>query len=219
VKQNLDRVKEQFTELLQLNSQNQKIYLVGGVVRDQILGRKKKDIDILCEKDSRSIAKHWAEIKRGAFYILDEQRNTCRVILNEAGQKTIYDFATQQGHDLLDDLSARDFTLNAMAIEFSAPDVLIDPLGGIADIEHSLLKACSAASFSSDPVRTIRAIRYANAYQLKIDPDTLQSLKARSGSGSYCFARSWNISKNWISADFCREPGDCPYAIQLFKSD
>jgi len=178
VKQNFNWVKEQFADLLQLTSQGQKIYLVGGVVRDHLLERTKNDVDILCEKDSRSVARRWAEIKGGAFYIIDEQRNICRVITNESGHKSVYDFARQQGDTLLDDLSARDFTLNAMAIEFSDPEVLIDPLHGIHDIEQGILRACSRNSFTSDPIRTIRAVRYANAYQLNIEPDTFLLLKA-----------------------------------------
>lgn len=178
MKQNLDRVKEQFAALLQLNSQDQKIYLVGGVVRDQILDRKKNDVDVLCEKDSRSVAKRWADAKLGAFFVLDEQRKTYRVILSEAGQKSVYDFAAQQGRTLEEDLAARDFTLNAMAIEFSDPDTLIDPLGGLKDIERGFLCACSQDSFRSDPVRTIRAIRYAHAFQLQIEPATFQLLGA-----------------------------------------
>jgi len=169
------RINERFADLLQINPGSQKIYLVGGIVRDLVLDRENKDIDILCEFDTKSFARRLAEAKKGAFYVLDETRNTCRVITNESGTKLVYDFAQQQS-SLIGDLMARDFTINAMAIDLAAPDILIDPLNGLGDLNQGILRLCSATSFSSDPVRVIRAVRYANAYQLKIEPDTLQLL-------------------------------------------
>ncbi|MHC1740003.1 MAG: hypothetical protein AB9897_02715 [Anaerolineaceae bacterium] len=166
------QVKEKFADLLRLNPENQKIYLVGGVVRDLVLRRENKDVDILCEHDSRIIARRWAEMKSGAFYILDKERNACRVITVDNGKKLTYDFASQQGETLIGDLLARDFTINAMAIDFDLPEELIDPLNGEEDLELGVLRACSATSFSSDPVRVLRAVRYHCAYGLQVESDT-----------------------------------------------
>jgi poly(A) polymerase len=169
------RIIERFADLLKIDPGSQKIYLVGGIVRDLILNRENKDIDILCEFDAKGFARRLAEAKKGAFYVLDETRNTCRVITYESGTKLVYDFAQQQS-SLIGDLMARDFTINAMAIDLAAPDILIDPLNGLGDLNQGILRPCSATSFSSDPVRVIRAVRYANAYQLKIELDTLELL-------------------------------------------
>ncbi len=173
----LNQVKERFAELIRLNPEDQKIYLVGGVVRDLVLERVNKDIDVLCELETRSIAHKLAEAKKGAYFVLDEERNTCRVITTDSGVKRIYDFARQQGNSLIEDLKARDFTINAMAVDLDAPDVLIDPLHGSDDLKNGILRVCSPDSFQSDPVRVIRALRYSLAYQLKIDPETMILLK------------------------------------------
>lgn len=173
----LHQINEKYADLLRLNPQNQKIYLVGGVVRDLVLEKNNKDIDILCELDARSIARRWADMKRGAFFVLDEERDTCRVIVTEVGGKSVFDFARQQGHSLQEDLLARDFTINAMAVDFDAPEILIDPLHGTEDLQKRILRVCSSDSFRSDPVRVIRAVRYSQAYHLAIEPETLKLLK------------------------------------------
>ena len=172
------RLRERYAELFQLDPGNKKIYFVGGVVRDLVLGRQNSDIDLLCDFDTRSIARRLAEIRKGAFYVLDETRNTCRVIVSAGGVKQVYDFARQQGHTLLNDLTGRDFTINAMAIAFDDPDELIDPLHSLEDIDRKVLRACSPASFTADPVRVIRAVRYAVSYQLDIEPGTQTLLLA-----------------------------------------
>lgn len=173
----LHQINEKYVDLLRLNPQNQKIYFVGGVIRDLLLGRKNRDIDILCEFDTRTVARSWADKKKGAFFVLDEQRDTCRVIVTEAGEKNVFDFARQQGSSLKEDLLARDFTINALVVDFNAPETLIDLLNGIDDLQNGILRVCSSGSFQSDPVRVIRAVRYSQAFHLSIEPETLNLLK------------------------------------------
>ena len=173
----LHQINEKYADLLRLSPQNQKIYFVGGVIRDFVLGRKNRDIDILCEFDTRTVARSWADKKKGAFFVLDEQRDTCRVIVTEAGEKNVFDFARQQGSSLKEDLLARDFTINTMVVDFNAPGILIDLLNGINDLQKGILRVCSSGSFQSDPVRVIRAVRYSQAFHLSIEPETLKLLK------------------------------------------
>jgi len=152
---------------------------VGGAVRDILLQKPGRDFDLVCDFDPRNIARPFANLQKGAYYLLDSQRNTCRVILYEQnGRRVFYDFARMQGDELEIDLSRRDFTINAMAIDLQSPKKIIDPLGGAADLKEKVLRACSDSSFADDPVRVIRAVRYAVALNLAIDPRTLDALKA-----------------------------------------
>jgi hypothetical protein len=75
------------------------------------------------------------------------------------------------------DLALRDFTINAMAVDFDQPDVVIDPLHGQKDLLEKRLRCCSAASFSRDPIRVIRAVRYSISCDVRIELETIRLLK------------------------------------------
>ena len=168
---------EKYHNLIDLPCGDQRVYFVGGIVRDFVAGRENKDIDILCEKDTVSIARQWAALNKGAFYVMDAQRGTTRVIIASDSNKLVFDFAKQQGNTLLEDLSARDFTINAMAVDFRDLTSIIDPFNGQDDFNQRVLNSCSDASFANDPVRVIRAFRYAAAYDLSISERTLNALR------------------------------------------
>ena len=120
----------------------------------------------------------WQIILGGAFYVMDEKRQTCRVIVTGSSEtSTLYDFAAMQGI-LLEDLGKRDFTINAMAINLREKEKIIDPLKGGRDLQEKWLRPCSELSFQSDPVRVIRAVRYAVDLNLKIEPETRKLLSA-----------------------------------------
>jgi tRNA nucleotidyltransferase/poly(A) polymerase len=167
-----------YADLIALKQPDQKLYFVGGVVRDIFLDRSHNDIDILVQGNSKEIARMFANHFGGAFFMLDEARNTARVVVNNGAEHLIYDFAQMQGIVIEDDLRLRDFTINAMAVDFDHPDQLIDPLGGREDLANHTLRICSATSFSQDPVRVIRAVRYSISCNVKIQVDTLLALKA-----------------------------------------
>lgn len=168
---------EKNKDLVQLSNGEQKIYFVGGAVRDLVLGRENKDVDLLCEKETFKVARQWAAMNHGSFFVLDDERGTARVILNQNGNKQVYDFARQQGETLLDDLSSRDFTINAMAIDLGDLETIIDPLGGQNDLLVHTLRSCSESSFCIDPVRVIRAFRYSAAYDLQVSEITRKFLR------------------------------------------
>jgi poly(A) polymerase len=147
-------------------------YLVGGAVRDSLLGHNTKDLDIVCSGDTRVIARNIANAKHGSYFVLDEERNTCRVIIRSpAEERIVFDFV-QMRRSILNDLSERDFTINAMAIDLRKMETVIDPLDGKRDLQERWLRPCRTTSFVDDPVRVIRAIRYSVNLGLKIESST-----------------------------------------------
>ncbi len=154
------------------------IYLVGGAVRDALLGRRSVDLDFVLPEQVLKTARLVANGLKGDFYVLDDEREIGRVIIeNEQGGRQILDFALQRSLHLEGDLRGRDFTINAMAIDLNHSDRLIDPMGGSQDLHDQILKACSASSIRDDPVRILRAIRMATLFQCRIQAETLLQIR------------------------------------------
>lgn len=165
----IDRIQTAFPE--------QEIYLVGGAVRDILLQRLSPDLDFAVPSKGISLARRIANAFDADFMVLDEKRDTGRVILAEQdGRRIFLDFATYRGNTLEEDLRARDFTINAIAFNLK-DQTIIDPLNGSSDLRNRLIRACSPASISDDPVRILRAVRQAAAFGFKIQPETRQVMK------------------------------------------
>ncbi len=151
------------------------VYLVGGAVRDALLEYPVNDLDFVVPKDALKVSRLVADALNSPFYPLDEGRETGRVILTQPrGERILIDFSIFQGVDLESDLRARDFTVNAIAVDINHPDQLLDPLGGAADLKAKILRACSTDAFLLDPLRVIRGIRFAAALNFRIFPQTRQ---------------------------------------------
>lgn len=156
---------------------DQEIYLVGGAVRDMILNRISRDLDFALPSGGISHARRVAKALDANFMILDEERDTGRVIfIDSDNTRTYLDFATYRGAILEEDLRDRDFTINAIAFDFRA-NTLIDPLNGASDLRENIIRACSPTSLKDDPLRILRAIRLAAAFDFKIDLDTRNAMK------------------------------------------
>jgi len=156
---------------------NQEIYLVGGAVRDILLKRVSPDLDFAVPSKGISLARRVANSLDADFMVLDDLRDTGRVIVNdEGGVRVFLDFATYRGSNLEDDLRARDFTMNAIAFNLQ-DQTLIDPLNGASDVRNRLIRACSPTSLRDDPVRILRAVRQAAAIGCNIQPETRQAMK------------------------------------------
>jgi poly(A) polymerase len=156
------------------------VYLVGGGVRDQLLNRPAHDFDFVLPGETSSLARKVADQLRGAFYILDEERDTSRVVLGVdeyPEDRLTLDFASLRAQDLEGDLRARDFTINAMALDVARPERLIDPTGGLADAREGRIRACSPLSLSNDAVRVLRAIRQALSFHFRIEPETIRLMR------------------------------------------
>lgn len=138
-------------------------WLVGGWVRDRLLGRPTHDIDFVVPAGAIATAREVADAVRGAFVLLDVERDTARVVVGPAGSATYLDFAGLRAPDIEADLLGRDFTVNAMAMpaaDWSASELrVLDPSGGRADLAEHLLRAVSTDAFREDPLRMVRGVR------------------------------------------------------------
>lgn len=148
------------------------VYLVGGAVRDALLGRENYDLDFVLPKGAVRLAFRVANALMAPAYVLDDQRDTGRVVL--AYPNTMLDFASFRAPDLEADLQDRDFTINALAIPATAQSrqAVIDPTGGLQDLQQQTIRAIHPQSLANDPVRSIRAVRLAASLGFKITDDT-----------------------------------------------
>lgn len=177
---------------------NKKIYLVGGFLRDMYLGYPGRDLDFAVSGNAMNLARDISEILNGVYIPLDRINRVARVVLEPRGSKWQIDFSSFKGLRIEEDLSNRDFTINAMALELSAylklskesgtpagkrperwlwPDVLIDPYGGLADMGIKTIRAINSYVFEADPVRILRGVRLAGKLGFKIDTETLSLME------------------------------------------
>ncbi len=158
-------------------------YLVGGFVRDMLLGRDTADIDIAVAADALAIAPGVAAALGGRYIPLDEENGVGRVILFNKGTAPAkrsweLDFTTLKG-EIKRDLAQRDFTIDAIAIELNtgdevilSADRLIDPFNGRDDLRRRVVRVVSETAFKSDAARLIRAVRLAAELSFSIDSET-----------------------------------------------
>jgi tRNA nucleotidyltransferase/poly(A) polymerase len=151
-------------------------FVAGGSVRDRLLGRPSKDVDIVVETGAIPLARRLADATQGAFYVLDESTDAARVLYRKPSGDLVVDVAAMRGPDLEADLSERDFTVNAMAVAiadfFSSEPEVIDPCGGQSDLLAGVLRATSEHAFVRDPIRMLRALRFEAKLGFQIEPDT-----------------------------------------------
>ena len=161
-----------------LREQDSSVWLVGGYVRDLLLGRNSNDLDFAVPSGAIPLARAVANRFNGAFFPLDERLDMGRALLQEAGQTFIVDICRLRGPDLASDLALRDFTINAMALDLRAdPPELIDLQGGRRDLAARLVRAVSERSFRDDPVRGLRAVRLAAELGFTLEEQTATWLR------------------------------------------
>ena len=165
-----------------LAGQDVQAYLVGGCVRDRLLGRPVYDLDVAVAGDGLHLARRLANRFGGAYYPLDEMRGTGRAILrDQEGRHLVVDIAKLRGPDLAADLADRDYTINALAAGVRAPEEIIDLHGGLDDLRAKTIRPVSEASIRNDPLRALRAVRQAAELGFALAPQT-ESLIRRDGA-------------------------------------
>ncbi|MFW5691122.1 MAG: hypothetical protein ACOCXZ_01365 [Chloroflexota bacterium] len=154
-------------------------YIVGGAVRDAYLNRPIHDLDLATPEDPIALGRRIANTLDGDFFVMDAERGVARTLLQRPEGQLVIDVAAFRGPDLLADLSDRDFTVNAMAVDLRDDlTLLIDPLGGEQDINEKVLRRCGPASIADDPIRALRAVRQSVQFNLRIDPVTISDIRA-----------------------------------------
>lgn len=156
------------------------IFLVGGCLRDAVMGRPVHDYDFVLSGAEEKLPVEFASRTGGSFFWLDPERRQSRVVIGRGGDSITCDFAPIRGDGISDDLALRDFTLNAMALPVAKePDGLLDPLQGLSDIAAGTVRSCGTATFDDDPLRLLRALRFAATLDFSIEDATWQELLKR----------------------------------------
>ena len=162
-------------ELAQEILEGDEAWVVGGAVRDELLGRPVVDLDIAC-REPEAAARRYARRSEGAPFPLSERHGAWRVAL--ADERTV-DF-TPLPDGIHDDLATRDFTINAIARPLAGGDPL-DPFGGLGDLERKTLRAVAPGIFHDDPLRLLRAVRLEDELGFALDADTGRLVRAHAG--------------------------------------
>lgn len=155
-------------------------WLVGGGLRDALMGRPVRDFDFALGGAADDLPRRFAARCGGSFFWLDRERLQSRVVVRlSGGERLTCDFASLKGDGIIEDLRLRDFTVNALALHLAGEaSALVDPLGGQADVRHGVLRMCRPEAFSDDPLRLLRAFRFVATLGFKIDDRTLDAIRA-----------------------------------------
>jgi tRNA nucleotidyltransferase (CCA-adding enzyme) len=157
-----------------LNLLPKPVYVVGGAVRDALLGRVRAelDLDLVIPVGAVAVARQLATEYRAGFVLLDAERQIARVVF----PGLTVDIAQQDGNSIADDLARRDYTINAIAYDFQTKE-LLDPLNGTQDIQQRMLRMVSKDNLISDPLRLLRAYRQGAQLNFTIESDTRRAIR------------------------------------------
>lgn len=145
-------------------------WVVGGAVRDALLGSNVTDLDIAVERDPEAVVREVARVLDGVAFELSDEFETWRAT-DRAGEWQV-DVALLRAAGIEQDLALRDFTVGSMAVALDGGH-LIDPLNGRRDLESGVLRASGPTSLLDDPLRCMRAARLAAQFGWSVDPSTV----------------------------------------------
>jgi tRNA nucleotidyltransferase (CCA-adding enzyme) len=148
--------------------------LVGGAVRDALLGRQSEylDLDFVLPSNAVQTARNLAKHYHAGFVVLDAQRQIARVVFEDA----TVDLAQQDGQSLETDLQRRDFTINAIAYNPHTQEI-IDPFQGYTDLQQGIIRMVSPKNLQDDPLRLLRAYRQAAQLNFTLEPTTHSTIR------------------------------------------
>ncbi|HLX56450.1 MAG TPA: HD domain-containing protein [Ktedonobacteraceae bacterium] len=162
-----------------LAEQQERAYLVGGSLRNILLGEPCNDWDIVIEGDAHRLSRRLADKLGGHYAHLHDKAS--RVIIKNDPEDITLDIASLNGKTIEEDLRTRDFTINAIAVPLNSvvynSPVIIDPLHGAEDLQARRLRAIDGSVFQHDPLRMLRAVRLISHYQFDLDPWTRELIK------------------------------------------
>jgi tRNA nucleotidyltransferase (CCA-adding enzyme) len=182
----LERLTPVFDAVTALSEAYDGVYLVGGTVRDILLGERSFDVDIAVEGDAIALAQALADALGGRVRA-HEKFGTAVVVYGDGDRVDVVTARTEfydapaalpavEHASIREDLFRRDFTINAMAVSLKGDDYgrLVDPFGGRSDLREGRIRVLHNLSFIDDPTRIFRAIRYENRYGFRMDEHTLR---------------------------------------------
>jgi tRNA nucleotidyltransferase (CCA-adding enzyme) len=157
-------------------------YLVGGGVRDLLLGLEGPDLDVATEGDAEALADlPGFELEREGLFLTGRLHSgEVRIDVAQARAETYPRpgaLPEVRPASISEDLARRDFTVNAMAFPLAGGNELLDPHGGVPDLEAGLLRVLHEGSFVDDPTRALRAARYAARFGFELEPETERLLR------------------------------------------
>jgi len=156
-------------------------YLVGGTVRDLLLNYTPKDMDLVC-RDAKKLAARVAQQKHASLVMMEKKADEpCYRVVDRDNPDEFLDIAEMRGDSIEEDLGHRDFTINAMAIRLhhdGTAGELLDPFHGQRDIQQKIVKMVSKEAFVFDPLRILRAFRFAAAQAFTIEEPTLKAMQS-----------------------------------------
>ncbi|HEY8490901.1 MAG TPA: HD domain-containing protein [Dehalococcoidia bacterium] len=167
-------------------SQGAEAYVVGGFLRDTLLGRPSRDLDLAVTGDADALARRLADTLGGAYVPLDESHGIFRVVLaGHSGPVDVVDLSRLRG-DLLQDLAERDFTVDAMAaplegFRLDGEAAVTDPFGGREDLRRRVIRMVRPEVFRDDGLRLMRAARLAAELAFELDGATVEQARADAG--------------------------------------
>src|SRR4030042_5338725 len=163
-------LKDRYNSIIFKKSRGREVYLVGGYIRDILRGEISKDRDFVVADDTKSFTHEMRKFIGGTL-IEFKKGETTRLVLKDG---VTLDFSGPMG-TLEEDLSKRDFTINAIA--WSPDSRIIDPYKGIEDIKRRRISSLSEKNFKADPLRMLRAYRFAAELNGSIEDKTRRSIK------------------------------------------
>ncbi len=172
-------------------------WLVGGALRDRLLGRPVTDLDVVVDGDVRGAARSVARAVRGPAFELSDEFGAWRVLARDRSWQT--DLSPLRGGSLEGDLALRDFTLNAMAEPLEGGG-LLDPHGGAGDLAAGRLRMVAGAAFADDPLRVLRAARLAAELGLALEPATAAAARRSAREAA-------RVAQERVFGELCRLVG------------